>query len=328
MEDIETTKSAKTHKKGDWRRHCKGLDKKPISITKKDLKKLREEANEAIKDFDAVATAMEKVKNEIIDAAIKKGSIQAAKMLARKPLQAALGPLGWAWAAYDVFDGIQTIDELTEYLDDVKKVANQLKELPNKMKELDAMITDFDGEGASKLMADLQSGLAVVNPCIRMRKCMLGTYSQSQSKTEKNQACCKGQTGHHLIPDVYMFGQKDGKKNKNDKRCSKYTTDTAPVVCAEGTTQYSGSHGKMHTELENALEGKDNFTPLSEDSIDYEVARDSSIEAHKKTFPLSACSEKCLKAQLDNYYKKKCPEDSNPTLTYTRIVEPDTRQED
>ncbi len=35
----------------------------------------------------------------------------------------------------------------------------------------------------------------------------------------------------------------------------------------------------------------------------YEDVRDGVIKAHAKTFPFSACSKSCLKAQLDKAYK-------------------------
>jgi len=313
MEDVNTNKSAKAHKKGEWRSHCKGLNKKPRSVTKEDLEKLKDKAEKAIEDFDAVAIAMDKIKEEIIDVAMKKGSIKAAKMLAKKPLQAVLGPLGWAWAAYDVYDGISTAVELNDFFDNVKKQAEELKKLPEKMKELDSLLEDFDGKKASKLMADIQSKLAVVDPCIRLRKCMLSPHGQTERKGKGNQACCHGQTGHHMIPDSYM----------TDSECKGYDRGKAPVVCVEGTNQYDGSHGKIHTALENAVQGEDDWHIVGENTISYNHARDAGVKSHKKTFPLSACSAQCLKAQMDNYRDKACGKGENSSLKYVPIVVPD-----
>ena len=49
--------------------------------------------------------------------------------------------------------------------------------------------------------------------------------------------------------------------------------------------------------------------------LSYEDARDVAIKSHKKTFPFSNCSKKCLKAQLDKHYKGKCDKD----LTYVKM---------
>ena len=43
--------------------------------------------------------------------------------------------------------------------------------------------------------------------------------------------------------------------------------------------------------------------------LSYKDTRDAAIESHRKTFPFSQCSKKCLKAQLDSYYRKNCDKD-------------------
>ena len=54
-------------------------------------------------------------------------------------------------------------------------------------------------------------------------------------------------------------------------------------------------------------------------NISYEDARDASIKCVTQVFPLSMCSEDCLRAQLDNYYKdiSKCSDDSD--LKFSKI---------
>jgi len=58
-----------------------------------------------------------------------------------------------------------------------------------------------------------------------------------------------------------------------------------------------------------------------------ENGADAGIKSHKKTFPLSSCSAKCLKAQMDNYRDEACGKDKNPDLRYGQIVVPDDVRE-
>lgn len=310
---VDTKITAKKQHAGAWKKkHCGGLKVKPRSISKEDLEKLKEKAQKSIDSFDAIDVAMDKLIQEIEDIALKKGSIKAAKMLAKKPLQAALGPLGWAWAAYDVYDGLSTVSELKAYLSNVKQQAQELKKLPEKITKLDNLIKNFDGKEASKVMADIQKNLALIDPCLRARKCMLVPHTQTESKLTGNGGCCDGQTGHHLIPDSYM----------QDSECSGYKRGQAPTVCVEGTNQYDGSHGTIHTALEKSVAGEGNLTyaGLKKPTIDYDNARDAGTESHNKAFPLSGCSPKCIKAQLDNYRDKVCEKGGDSELNYVKIV--------
>ncbi|MEY0436800.1 HNH/endonuclease VII fold toxin-2 domain-containing protein, partial [Providencia huaxiensis] len=86
--------------------------------------------------------------------------------------------------------------------------------------------------------------------CARARKCHLVPYSKYSikeargSKTEpaNNDGCCKGQTGHHLI---YSNMIKDA--------CPNYDEAIAPTVCVEGTSWHGGSHGRIHTAMDDEL---------------------------------------------------------------------------
>jgi len=167
------------------------------------------------------------------------------------------------------------------------------------------VIENFDKSEATTIMADVQKNLATFNPCIRARKCQLVTYTQSSSKLKQDGGCCHGQTGHHIIPNTYM--------TKSD--CKGYAKGTAPVVCLEGTGKDDGSHGNIHTALEEYVEGKN-----TNEKIDYDDARDAAVNSHREAFPLSSCSKKCLAAQLDNYRDKVCGGKNNPELNFKRIV--------
>ena len=106
--------------------------------------------------------------------------------------------------------------------------------------------------------------------------------------------CCPGQTGHHVIPDE---AAKDA--------CSKYSHGGAPTICVEGTTNSNGTHGRIHTDLDDRIT-KHKKGRFGSDTIRYENMRNKGIESVKATFPESKCDTKCLRAQLDAYYKSKC----------------------
>ena len=54
-------------------------------------------------------------------------------------------------------------------------------------------------------------------------------------------------------------------------------------------------------------------------NIRYDNAREAAIKCVTQVFPLSMCSEDCLRAQLDNYYedRSKCSDDSD--LKFSKI---------
>jgi hypothetical protein len=200
-----------------------------------------------------------------------------------------------------------------------KKKAARVKEsvegLGDKLKEVQDAVKNGKTEKASEMMAEMQQNAAILDACTRARKCMLVPYNDTkkatQGKMNNKKGCCPGQTGHHLIPNAYM----DGKSI-----CDKYTEGSAPTVCSEGTNWKHGSHGKIHSETELAIKDE-----VSGGEVEYEDARDAAITAHKKTFPLSMCSEACLKKQMDNYYHDRCKNqgglisDPNPDLKYCQI---------
>lgn len=233
----------------------------------------------------------------------------------KKPLQAVLGPVGWAWAIYDVIDSGMDIHDIYKELDKIKAEVSRLKDealkFGDKINELGDAIKNGKTEKASSMMSDMQKDIALLDACTRARKCMLTPYGHSRYAKKKgdNRGCCGGQTGHHLIPDSYMKG-----------KCAKYTTGGAPTVCVEGTTQSHGSHNTVHTALEVAMDDRKEGHWFSGDTVKYEGAQDAAVESHKKSFPLSMCKNKCIEAQLKNYRDKACGKDANPDLVYKKIV--------
>lgn len=158
------------------------------------------------------------------------------------------------------------------------------------------------GEGApghvawqAENMARLQlfddfSQAAKKNNCLNARKCMLVSKSQSEDGKE----CCPGQTGHHLI---------EGASFKGVAGWADYKYSAAPTVCAEGPSWHTGSHRDLHLYQWAAV------TNLAKGGTwSRKTATRAGAKAHRKAFPRSGCSQKCIEAQLNNYHDGKCSE--------------------
>lgn len=230
--------------------------------------------------------------------------------------------LGWVLMAYDVvveggamkviYDELQ--NTVMDQLDVLKDKIKDLEALEKRLEEFRKASPAQKREMALKLYFDLQDLFATLSPCLRSRKCQLVSFKDSKKM------CCKGQTGHHLIPDTMMY--KGVGKAKEGPVCSNYDHDKAPTMCTEGGKE-SGSHGRMHNMTDKNVSVKvDEMNAKGKGTNaagQYEVSMDEAIDlavkTAKKTFPLSGCSEKCLKAQLKTYYKKQC-KNAKPILKY------------
>jgi hypothetical protein len=180
----------------------------------------------------------------------------------------------------------------------------------------------------SREAADL-ADKAAADECLAARRCFLQPYEAKASTTKTG--CCHPQTGHHLIEASSLF--EDGRGDPGDKPLKgvntgtvPYNEDDAPCVCAEGTFQYNGTHGLMHTlqSAENAKlpTGKLDLQGGGETAKDfhkttYKDARKNGVDAMKKVFPESGCKEGCLEKQLDNYHKQCGLEDDTPVKAVT-----------
>ncbi|MBE0567399.1 MAG: DUF4150 domain-containing protein [Krumholzibacteria bacterium] len=161
--------------------------------------------------------------------------------------------------------------------------------------------------------------------CLQARRCKLSPY--------KPKTCCPGQTPHHLVEASAFHakgrgttdpGKVDPATGENVRIAGvpRYDPDAAPCVCAEGGSG-TGTHGMMHTfQSQTALDkpsgglkdntggtltavvGKKKVTSFPKTTL--ADAQANGVNAFKKTFPESSCSEKCLLAQLKDYHEKKC----------------------
>jgi hypothetical protein len=122
-------------------------------------------------------------------------------------------------------------------------------------------------------------------------------------KDKKGNPSCKSPlTGHHLIPGRCMEMRKTPAGNMTyPKGCSH---GKAPCVCVDNENQHDGTHRDCHKVFDKAeLE----IGERTGGTMTYAQARDAAAESaaginNDKT--PTENQQKCIKAQLDNYYKK------------------------
>ncbi|PVV06644.1 MAG: hypothetical protein B6D77_15340 [gamma proteobacterium symbiont of Ctena orbiculata] len=280
---------------GAWKKkYCKGLNFPPPprdNATKKDIEK-------RLKDMADVSKWTAGMLQQAKDAALEKVKIWAAKkagkLVAKSALKAWLGPIGWAWTAYDLVSTGLEVKEIYEKFNEMQKDIDKLRKLPGEIEALKK-----DGLSASDI-ADAQEILVKANPCLSAKRCLLVPATKTGAGKRSNQGCCAGQTPHHIIPKG-QFKATDGEGAPNIDDCPGYNAGQAPTICAEGT---SHSRGGSHEKIHDALEPKIVTAADAKGQLSYEESRDMSIDAARKVAPY--CSKKCLRAQLDKYHKKAC----------------------
>ncbi|QIL80760.1 hypothetical protein G7047_13240 [Diaphorobacter sp. HDW4A] len=301
----------KLEKQGDvaeWvGEHCDGLWFKPVSPGEDGDHHIAEIANEikgltpgkvmqeVQRHADEMVATLEKV---IAGVAVDAAEKAAVKRAAAWGLGALGGPIGELIAtAYNIVDTVVSAIELKDVLGAMKGelegLKGVIKSLPQKLGEI---IKDAESN-PQKAVADIMTLLSRLDGCLRARRCQLvpmkETHLGASSNPLKGKGCCPGQTGHHLLPEA-MF-----------KNCPAYTDkgsnsshQSAPTICVEGVNNSHGSHGLMHGALEALMK------KYPGGKIPLDKAIDEGVESVHMVFPESACSEKCLKAQLKAFYKQ------------------------
>jgi hypothetical protein len=326
IDGLGKTKSGyKLNDKNKWmENHCGGLWHKPGGVTDPKDKKIpnTEAFKDQIKDKvgeltkaaeDAEKVAKEKLENyakdyfkdhakDVMDSAAEKAAKRAA--LIRTPALAGLLSRLGMWESMGHIIGnaagaIVTGDMETKFNAVVKTVEDAVE----KVAEYKKLLTT----GLEDAMASTMAGIAVANPCIKARKCLLVPYKDA-GKTAKGNGCCPGQTGHHVLPSS-MFNKyapvTDDKgittmKADGKRDCWKnYDHDQALTMCLEGTTNRAtnGSHGLAHAGTGEILE-KERSSP----DMPYTKARDKIAAMFATTY---GCEAKCITAQLDASLKDK-----------------------
>lgn len=204
------------------------------------------------------------------------------------------------WTAYDIYD---TVTTLTELMGDkgvtAMKAFEKLWDIGDEVK---GILADMVSNPAMAY-ANLLTLLALMDPCIRARKCLLVPYSKQNSNS--GEGCCPGQTGHHLIPDSAASAGS----------CTPYNINDAPVMCLEGSTNKGGwgSHGNAHARLKLKLkEYRDNELEWgrSPNIISYDDMAEKAVDAVRLSNAALQCDKNCLLAQLKAYYN--CPNGMPP----------------
>ncbi len=296
--------------------HCSGLWIKPINRNQlpSDLSSLVEDT---IKKLDmgvldwlgALAGSLDdmvELAYELLPDHVVKEIV--AKLALKSGIKGAVGVVGsetvivpilmGLWTAYDL---LETAKLLAGLMGDKGKVALEaFNKIFNIEKDVENLLNNF-ASSPGQAFTNLMTALALLDPCIRARKCLLVPFNKQNDLG--GDGCCPGQTGHHVIPG-----------SAASTGCQPYNHDAAPVICLEGTSNNAGwgSHGAAHTTLKTEIENyriKRKSLGLP-DTISYDDMAKLSIKAVRNSGAAFACDPNCLMAQLDAFYK--CSSDMMP----------------
>lgn len=269
---------------------------------------------EAYKNLPGELDLLKNLRGELQDMATRAGAKAAGKWVAKAGGKQLLGSSVPAWGnavmgVWSVVDGVMAIGDVNEIrrvaIESIEKL-NVLEKEAGRLQSLAAEFNGFDKLSpqeqlakAQKIGSEGQDLLATLNDCTRARKCNLVPKSKKDGnrkvETADGKGCCPGQTGHHLIYGAMMDGVS----------CPGYEYSTAPTVCVEGFSQNHGSHGRVHDLMDRETQMLARNNKLQGGTMSMKEAIDSAVKSHQEAFPMSRCSPKCIRAQLENYYN--CP---------------------
>jgi GHH signature containing HNH/Endo VII superfamily nuclease toxin 2 len=289
--------------------HCDGLWVKPngpgsMEKFSEQLEGLKKQLNQDC--YDIAKNAGMKVGEMAGDAAINYGEkavIRQGASLASLVVPFAGEAIVGGVAVWNVVDGVWTAGETV--VNAGQQAINATKEILELRDQVGKINDLLSGKmSPTEIFEETMTAFAEVNPCLRARKCQLVPFNKTETAAEqaqKGQGCCPGQTGHHIIPDAAAKGA----------GCEGYTKGSAPVICLEGASNNHGSHGMAHQTLKGFADiynGGKNKPPKD---ISYEQMRNESLKSIKhSTSP--QCSQECLQAQMDSYYKECGAMKANP----------------
>ncbi len=163
-------------------------------------------------------------------------------------------------------------------------------------------------------------GFAQLDACKGVdKKYELLPYKSTNPATGKKEETCKRSTppttGHHLIPGRCMrFGPGGG----YPPGCSH---DGAPVICVSGTSQWSGTHKKLHARFDPVEHAHAKRPPKGK--MTYKSARNAaagSVAGAKQNKKVTDQQLECLKAQLDDYYKNCLAKNKDGSIDQNQLV--------
>ncbi|MBS9782951.1 MAG: DUF4150 domain-containing protein [Pasteurella sp.] len=302
--------------------HCKGLMLHPSIESIEEFKKHYEEISANVKRLqntsvgaivdEAYKLAEDEIKSYMLEAG--------AKIAAKSVFKSWLGPIGWAWTAYDVVSAGVEAKDLYDDLDEIKKNLNNIKKnIKDNINQFKSIAPKIDNllnkeDITQDDIATAMGYYANMNPCVRARRCKLVNYNHVSdgTGTHPEYGCCPGQTGNHLIPDSFMRDAPPSKNRKGKPKCKGYTTGKAPTMCVEGVTSTDGTHGDSHKAFDDAIGSSTSPT------ISYNEAFDAAVDSAMAVAP--HCDRKCIIKQLKKYYDdtKICGK-NKPTLRRATI---------
>jgi len=218
---------------------------------------------------------------------------------------------------------LDTIEGAVDIWNNKDAIADRIAKLKGAIESVDELkqnvedLANLEGEEKRKKKEEIYDKIteSVNNdPCLKARRCQLIPYknntivaSQAKGATPMDKAfkldqkkgCCPGQRAHHIIPETKFDG------------CDNYTKEIhngAPTVCAEGGHS-SGTHGKLHGKTDDNTDKMVNgeyehtSTGCNGNASSLKCTIEASSDAFVKTFKGSKCKKKCIKEQLEKYYK-------------------------
>jgi hypothetical protein len=149
-----------------------------------------------------------------------------------------------------------------------------------------------------KIAKKAQTGKSAADKCLRARRCRLVPYNAKPK--DGVSGCCPSQTPDHLVPKSSFFrvSVEHGAKLTG---WSGYKPSSAPCMCAEGPSNTEGSHGLRHAAHKF-------YGPAEGTSQTFAQSVNLALKSAQAVFKSSNCSNKCLRAQLNEGHKGMCKE--------------------
>lgn len=170
--------------------------------------------------------------------------------------------------------------------------------LSKKVTEQRAAIGDLAGASSRTARAgQIATADAESNECVKKSRCYLRPYSANSQED----ACCPGQTAHHIPPKACF--------KKGGKYQGSYSVSKALCVCMEGANQHTGSHGKNHAAIEYLAAQKGIEVGDSVDLESYNSLCAATVEAQ------SGCKKECIEDQLNSSLSDKDVEEVQHVTT-------------
>jgi hypothetical protein len=314
--------------------HCDALWVKPSTRYLDDIKNFAQQLGDIKTDLAGIVESIvkplvEKLSKELLEKLAKEGGERGAKLAARAGARWAVGTSGaavagvgavvteaiaTAWNIYDLgstaWEGYQLGQEIYSTLSQIEEI---MGDFDKTLGQLDQIFKNA-ANNPQAAVADAMGVFARLNACTRARRCILVPYNNTGTVSSlAGNGCCPGQTGHHVLPHEMTKGGE----------CPGYTKGSAPTVCVEGVNNTHGTHGMIHRSLKKMMDDYRNGWFGENTTLSYGKARDLGVKSIQRTFPESKCSEACLRAQLDAYYKcnKPLPAVAGTTETGTALDE-------